>query len=650
MAINKIVGLENEYGFAAFGHDNGEIVARPAALVELAPALLQLVHELGNGWKSRHSIDRYHLRNGGLAYCDTGNHPEYATPECADALQLVAADRAGERLFAAAVKTLIERGDLSGPGGAVTDCNIFKHNADFGGNTFGTHENYCASAQLTNDQYARPLLTFLASRPLIAGSGGLVRRNDSRAGYRFVLSPRALHIAENISNRSTLDRPMYNLRDEPLADKRRFRRIHLLSGDANRCDVSTLLKVGTTAIVLAMIEDGFVPKGLEVDSPVDALHAVSMRPEAQVALADGRLMTPLEIQYQFCDAAFAYADRVGLEACGGPVAKAVLTRWAEVLNVLERGEWRELFGVLDWPTKRAIFERRTDRLLEDGATAGEIRRAIRGEELAYSNIMPSRSSYEALRSRGRIECLLPTEPEIESTTPVGTRAQLRATLMLRWPEALRHVNWNQVIVTVENSDITMEMSDPTLSDPAEIDRLAELPHGTPILNAIASALPRRFVELTGSQRDPSSLSVLQRFCDRQFRLGGDNPDLREACYESGRAAIAELAEQVHEPHSPRFYALLHTAQRGFALAGCPEQLISVIRSMRDRVGKEQARISSNVVFQQDTSTTGDFIPEREGSEQRVLRLDRVINVLSMAIAEVEHPSLQHRPFDHGRGR
>ncbi|MFZ4516045.1 MAG: proteasome accessory factor PafA2 family protein [Acidimicrobiia bacterium] len=641
MAVQKIVGLENEYGFAAYGSERGERVSRISMLGELAPELLRTARIVSGAWKARSSIDRYHLPNGGLIYCDTGNHPEYATPECLDVMQLIAADRAGDRLFASAIASLRKALPTMNLEFEVTDLDLYKHNADFSGNTFGTHENYCASSALDPKRYAGALLPFLSTRPLIAGSGGMVRRRNTR-GYGFVLSPRALYLTDTVSNRSTLDRPMFNLRDEPLADRNRFRRIHLLCGDANRCDVSTLLKIGTTAIVLAMIEDDFVPGNLSLVDPVKALHQVSNDPNKKLAMADGTQRTALEIQYEYCERAYAYADGYGVEHCGGAAAKTVLQRWGNVLDTLRREEWHTLFGVLDWPTKRVIFERRAERLAGEGAPPEEIRRAVAGEELSYSSVVPERSTYEALRTKGRIDCLTRHEPTIAETAPDGTRAKFRATVIAGWPDAVRQASWDNLTITEVGIDLALPLSDPRYPETQEVHALEDLPSGMSLLNAFALVAPRRIVDLAIAQRDPNALSVIQRLCERHIEQGNDRPDLREACYESGRSAVRELAEQVVEADEPRYFALLRIAERGFVLAGCPEQLVTVLCAVRERTVQHRG----HQIMSSGNSAANLLDPSADRREQRILRTERVVAILDAAIASSQARSAEHPAAPH----
>src|SRR5213076_3531712 len=250
------------------------------------------------------------LTNGARYYVDHA-HPEYSTPECADALELVCADKAGERILA---RSMLAARRLSEPGQEIV---VYKNNSDGKGNSYGTHENYLIDRALPFATLVRHLLPWFVTRQVFTGAGKVGGENGTgHTGYQ--LSQRADFFEEEVGLETTLKRPIVNTRDEPHADPQKYRRLHVIVGDANLCEVATFLNVGTTAIVLAMIEDGFVDKDLTIIGPVPAMRAVSHDPTLQSTVDCTSLgrCTSIELQWEFLRLARKYADESGLECCG----------------------------------------------------------------------------------------------------------------------------------------------------------------------------------------------------------------------------------------------------------------------------------------------------------------------------------------------
>ncbi|HSD52480.1 MAG TPA: proteasome accessory factor PafA2 family protein, partial [Candidatus Methylomirabilis sp.] len=239
----RIFGLENEYGLISSSAGGRVNLSVESALGYLFEKVV-----------SRQRGTNDFLRNGARLYQDTGCHPEYATPECDNALDLTIHDKAGERiieeLLLTAERKLLENG---------IDCDIFifKNNTDSVGNTYGCHENYLVERGVNFHKLAEQLIPFFVTRQVFAGAGKVLK---TRLGNHYYISQRAQHIYQEISGATTSSRGIINTRDEPHADEEKYRRLHVIVGDANMSEVTTYLKVGITAIVLAMVEDGFIRK------------------------------------------------------------------------------------------------------------------------------------------------------------------------------------------------------------------------------------------------------------------------------------------------------------------------------------------------------------------------------------------------------
>src|SRR5438105_9750277 len=205
------------------------------------------------------------LTNGARYYVDHA-HPEFSTPECADALQCVLYDKAGERILA---RSMVAAGNVLPPDQSVV---IYKNNSDRKGNSYGTHENYLMDRATPFGRIVQHLLPFFVTRQVFTGAGKVGSEVASASDVTFQLSQRADFFEEEVGLETTLKRPIVNTRDEPHADAQKYRRLHVIIGDANLSEVTTFLKLGTTALVLCMIEDEFLPRQFEFAAPVQALR------------------------------------------------------------------------------------------------------------------------------------------------------------------------------------------------------------------------------------------------------------------------------------------------------------------------------------------------------------------------------------------
>jgi proteasome accessory factor PafA2 len=373
------------------------------------------------------------LPNGARYYVDHA-HPEYSTPECASPRDLVIHDKAGERILERSLELVV---DILPPGERIS---IYKNNTDGKGNSYGTHENYLLDRATPFARIVRDLTPFFVTRQIFTGAGKVgvegARADDVDVPYQ--LSQRTDFFEAEVGLETTLKRPIINTRDEPHADPERYRRLHVIVGDASMCEVATFLKVGTTALVLKMIEDEFLPD-LSLDGPVQALHEVSWDPTLRrtVRLADGRSVTAIELQWDFLD----HAKKWVKENEETPANAGVLERWESVLTGLE-DDPSSMHRELDWVAKRRLLEGYRDR---DGLGWDDPK--LRLIDLQYHDVRRNRGLFHRLAASGKVERIV-SEAEVERAMrrpPEDTRAYFRGNCIARYPDAIMAASWDSVI-------------------------------------------------------------------------------------------------------------------------------------------------------------------------------------------------------------
>ena len=373
------------------------------------------------------------LTNGARLYVDHA-HPEYSTPECTNPRDVVKWDKAGEQVmldasrFAAAI-----------PGAAPI--LLYKNNTDNKGASYGAHENYLMRRSTPFSEIVRNLTPFFVSRQVVTGAGRVGIGQDGRE-HGFQLSQRSDYFEVEVGLETTLKRPIINTRDEPHADPEKYRRLHVIIGDANLAEISTYLKVGTTSLVLAMIEDRFIGGDHAVEQPVRSLRDVSHDPTLKhlLTLADGRKLTAVQLQMEYLDLAKKYVeDRLGSDADAQTVD--VLARWESVLNRLEQDPMlcaREL----DWVAKLQLLQQYRDR---DGLEWDDAKLHL--IDLQYADIRPDKGLYQRLVRLGRIERLL-TDEEVATAMhkpPEDTRAYFRGRCLEQYADQIAAASWDSVI-------------------------------------------------------------------------------------------------------------------------------------------------------------------------------------------------------------
>ncbi|MGR6914260.1 Pup--protein ligase [[Actinomadura] parvosata] len=445
----RIFGLENEYGVTCTFRGQ-----RRLSPDEVARYLFRRVVSWGRS-------SNVFLPNGARLYLDVGSHPEYATPECDNVVELVTHDKAGERivegLLVDAEKRLREEG-IAG------DIYLFKNNTDSAGNSYGCHENYCVGRHGEFGQLADVLIPFLVTRQIICGAGKVLQ---TPRGAVYCVSQRAEHIWEGVSSATTRSRPIINTRDEPHGDAERFRRLHVIVGDSNMSETTMLLKVGATDLVLRMVEAGIVLRDLSLENPIRAIREVShdMTGRRRVRLANGREASALDIQQEYLGKAKDFVDRRG----GDAVAHRVLDLWERTLRAVETGNLDMVSREIDWVTKYQLIERyrkKYDLPLSSPRVAQL--------DLAYHDVHRKRGLYYLLQRRGAVERVASDVKifEAKSVPPQTTRARLRGEFIRKAQEKRRDftVDWVHLKLN-DQAQRTVLCKDPFRSVDERVDKL-----------------------------------------------------------------------------------------------------------------------------------------------------------------------------------
>ncbi len=445
----RIFGIENEYGVTCTFRGQ-----RRLSPDEVARYLFRRVVSWGRS-------SNVFLKNGARLYLDVGSHPEYATPECDSAIDLVTHDKAGERILEGLLMDAERRLREEGIAG---DIYLFKNNTDSAGNSYGCHENYLVGRHGEFSRLADVLIPFLVTRQMICGAGKVLQ---TPRGAVFCVSQRAEHIWEGVSSATTRSRPIINTRDEPHADAERFRRLHVIVGDSNMNEVTTLLKIGTTDLVLRMIEAGVVLRDLSLENPIRAIREVShdLTGQRKVKLANGREASALEIQREYFSKACDFVDRRG----GDPVVKRVLDLWGRTLTAIDTGDLSLVDREIDWVTKYQLIERyrgKHDLPLSSPRVAQL--------DLTYHDVNRHRGLYYLLERNGAVARATTDLAvfEAKSVPPQTTRARLRGEFIKRAQEKRRDftVDWVHLKLN-DQAQRTVLCKDPFRSVDDRVDKL-----------------------------------------------------------------------------------------------------------------------------------------------------------------------------------
>ncbi len=480
MAIPKVIGTETEYGIAAVGQPDFNPVLSSSMLISSYAGSLRRIrwdYEDESPLRDARGFEPVSgrelsdedlglanviLPNGARYYVDHA-HPEYSTPECLSPRALVIHDKAGERILERSL-AVVAAEIPSSPALA-----IYKNNSDGKGNSYGTHENYLMDRATPFGDIVRDLTPFFVSRQIFTGAGklGLEAQWDERGKHVFQLTQRADFFETEVGLETTLKRPIINTRDEPHADPERYRRLHVIVGDANLCEVATFLKLGTTSIVLKMIEDGFLPD-FSLVNPVAAIHDVSrdVSLTTQVSLVDGRKMTALQLQWEYLELARKYVDRED----DTPENREVLERWESVLRGLENDP-RTLSAQLDWVAKLRLLEGYRER---DGLAWSDAK--LRAIDLQYHDVRRDRGLYHRLAHAGKVERIT-TDEEVQRAImepPDDTRAFFRGRCIAKYPDAIAAASWDSLILDTGRDALQrIPMREPLRGTRAHVEELLD---------------------------------------------------------------------------------------------------------------------------------------------------------------------------------
>jgi proteasome accessory factor A len=445
----RIFGIETEFGVTCTFHGQ-----RRLSPDEVARYLFRRVVSWGRS-------SNVFLRNGSRLYLDVGSHPEYATAECDDLAQLVTHDKAGERILEDLLVDAERRLADEGIGG---DIFLFKNNTDSAGNSYGCHENYLVARAGEFSRIADVLLPFLVTRQLVCGAGKVLQ---TPRGAVYCLSQRAEHIWEGVSSATTRSRPIINTRDEPHADAERYRRLHVIVGDSNMSEVTTLLKVGTANLVLEMVEEGVAFRDFTLDNPIRAIREIShdLTGRRGVRLAGGREASALDIQREYYLRAVDHIARRGSD----PLTDRVMELWDRTLSAVERQDLSLIDREIDWAIKHRLVERyRTKHRMElSNPRIAQI-------DLAYHDIRRGRGLFDLLQRKALVDRVT-DDGEIEAakdTPPATTRAKLRGDFIAAAQAAGRDftVDWVHLKLN-DQAQRTVLCKDPFRAVDERVERL-----------------------------------------------------------------------------------------------------------------------------------------------------------------------------------
>ncbi|MEU0742037.1 Pup--protein ligase [Streptomyces sp. NPDC006134] len=446
----RIFGLENEYGVTCTFRGQ-----RRLSPDEVARYLFRRVVSWGRS-------SNVFLRNGARLYLDVGSHPEYATPECDNVIELVTHDKAGERILEGLLVDAERRLHEEGIAG---DVYLFKNNTDSAGNSYGCHENYLVARHGEFSRLADILIPFLVTRQLLCGAGKVLQ---TPRGAVYCVSQRAEHIWEGVSSATTRSRPIINTRDEPHADAERYRRLHVIVGDSNMSETTMLLKVGATDLVLRMIEAGTVMRDLTLENPIRAIREVShdITGRRKVRLASGREASALEVQREYYEKAVDFCERRGIRT---GIVERVLELWGRTLDAIETEDLDRIDTEIDWVMKYKLIERyRT----KHNMTMSHPR--VAQIDLAYHDIHRRRGLYYLLEKKGQAArvCNDLKIFEGKSVPPQTTRARLRGDFIRRAQEQRRDftVDWVHLKLN-DQAQRTVLCKDPFRSVDDRVEKL-----------------------------------------------------------------------------------------------------------------------------------------------------------------------------------
>ncbi|HJO21966.1 MAG: depupylase/deamidase Dop [Myxococcota bacterium] len=480
MAIPKVMGTEIEYGITVKGDPDFDPISSCVLLVNayredhageilwdydqenpLADARgFQVDGEKYTPNQQENIARNKTLINGARYYVDHA-HPEYSCPEVTSPRDLVVHEKAGERIME------MSRRESNALLPAGTQLLLYKNNSDRKGNSYGAHENFLMDRRTSFKQVVEHVTPFFVTRQVYTGAGKAGSENRSQP-CNYQISQRADFFETEVALDTMVKRPIVNTRDEPHADREKYRRLHVIVGDANLSEYTIYLRTGVTAIVLSMIEDGAIRKSLSLRDPVRAIKEVSHDPtcRATLAMESGSQLTAVQIQREYLEMAERYLSGRTCE----PWERDVLDKWADVLDALERDPM-ELANRIDWVMKKVLIESFMERKGLDWQAP-----QVQMLDLQYHDLRPDKGLYYMLEKQGRVERIVNDEEILAAvTTPPGdTRAYFRGECLRRYGSAVFGVNWDSISFSVEDEPIKrIMMAEPLKGSRVHVEELLD---------------------------------------------------------------------------------------------------------------------------------------------------------------------------------
>ena len=445
------MGVETEFGVATYDGSRQVLTPEEVARYLFRPVVAQ------------HRSSNVFTANASRLYLDVGSHPEYATAECDSLSQLLAYDKAGERIFHRLSQQCDEALRNDGFAGSTY---LFKNNVDSRGNSYGAHENYLISRELALKSFGQQLLPFLITRQLICGAGKI-------AGEKFVISQRADQVWEGVSSATTRTRPIINTRDEPHGDSHRFRRMHVIVGDSNMSEPTFALKVGSMLLVIEMLEVGFDLPDMELADPIAHIRDIAADPTGatELNLAAGGTVTALEVQQRTLEAAKRWLKQRPDEGTPNEEMARVVDLWTRVLDAIATQDFSGVDTEIDWVIKRKLLTQFKDRL-----GCGWDHPKLAQIDLTYHDINPDRGLFYVLERKGLAARWIDDTAieEAVDNPPATTRAAIRGEFLTAVRErGLAHnVDWVHLKVN-RPEPRTVELQDPfATTDDAAADLIS----------------------------------------------------------------------------------------------------------------------------------------------------------------------------------
>ncbi|WP_269510047.1 Pup--protein ligase [Corynebacterium faecium] len=445
------MGVETEFGVAAYDGSRQVLTPEEVARYLFRPVVAQ------------HRSSNVFTANASRLYLDVGSHPEYATAECDSLSQLLAYDKAGERIFHQLSQQCDEALRNVGFTGSTY---LFKNNVDSRGNSYGAHENYLISRELALKSFGQQLLPFLITRQLICGAGKI-------AGDKFVISQRADQVWEGVSSATTRTRPIINTRDEPHGDSHRFRRMHVIVGDSNMSEPTFALKVGSMLLVIEMLEAGFDLPDMELADPIAHIRDIAADPTGatELNLAAGGTVTALEVQQRTLEAAKRWLEQRPDEGTPNEEMARVVDLWSRVLDAIATQDFSGVDTEIDWVIKRKLLTQFKDRL-----GCGWDHPKLAQIDLTYHDINPERGLFYVLERKGLAARWIDNAAikVAVDNPPATTRAAIRGEFLsaVRERGLAHNVDWVHLKVN-RPEPRTVELQDPfATADDAAADLIS----------------------------------------------------------------------------------------------------------------------------------------------------------------------------------